>query len=990
MKYFFLYFLFFLSFVCFGQNQKKIDSLKAEVKKNTNNEVKFELLSEIFNNYLFLNLDSAAVYKDKIIKLFHKDKNRLINVYGLSSKYFYYKSDLDSALYFTKKALSIAVELNDNKLKADLYRKLAILSSREHKYDDAEHFGELALKTAILTNDWHLIASSNIMLGNQYYKKTDFDLALKYYLKADSLYTLNNEEDRFLANSYDNISSIYTDIKDKRAIYYIEKSKKIYQNLNDLEGINYNFLLKGMYYYAIKDYKNAIHNFETAIKFYEEYGETFRQSDLYSRLVSSYSAIGEFNKAEQVLKKVELLLKKSNEKGILIAMYLSGGQLYLDQNKYNDAIKYFEKAHVIINSSEISFSINQLREINKGLSLAYLGKKDYKNALKYSQLHLLINDSIYKNNNIEVTKNLETKYQTEKKEQEITLLKSKNELAEQQKTNQRNQLLGGIGITSLAGLFFFFLYRNRQKTTKKLQELDKAKSNFFANISHEFRTPLTLISSPIQKQLQKENLPDDERNNFEMMHRNSTRLLSLVDQLLDISKIEAGSLKLKVSKIELMPFIGSLTDGFTYAAKQKELNYIINNNPTTNITWFDKDVLEKIVVNLLSNAIKYTPTKGSIVCNAFVKESQFYFEVKNTGLGLSKDELTKIFERFYQLNENEQGVGIGLALVKELINLHKGTINVESIPDEWTTFKVVLPINKEAFKEDEFDKRSTDKFSDEQPIYQEVSEINRDIDMSKDPDSHQDDNPILLMVDDNADIRTYVSNIFNDTYTILTAKNGQEGIDLALEHIPDIIISDIMMPVKNGIELCNTLKVDERTSHIPIILLTAKAGEENEIEGVKTGADDYVTKPFNEELLKLRVQKLIESRNKLQLRYSQEVILRPKDIAITSVDEQFLERLQKVLDDKLVESSFSIENFSKVVGMSRMQLHRKLKALTGLSATEFIRSQRLKLAAQLLKKSEINVSQVGYSVGFSDHAYFSKCFKKMYHCTPTEYANNTK
>jgi len=254
----------------------------------------------------------------------------------------------------------------------------------------------------------------------------------------------------------------------------------------------------------------------------------------------------------------------------------------------------------------------------------------------------------------------------------------------------------------------------------------------------------------------------------------------------------------------------------------------------------------------------------------------------------------------------------------------------------------------------------------------------------------KENNPILLIVDDNADIRTYVSSLFESTYTILKAKNGQEGIDLAIERIPDIIISDIMMPVKTGIDLCNMLKVDERTSHIPIILLTAKAGEEHEIKGIKTGADDYVTKPFNEELLKTRVEKLIENRKKLQLRYSQEVILRPKDITITSVDEQFLERLQKVLDNKLLESSFSIENFSKAVGMSRMQLHRKLKALTGLSASEFIRSQRLKLAAQLLKKSEINVSQVGYSVGFNDHAYFSKCFKEMYHCTPSEYVKFSK
>jgi len=562
-------------------------------------------------------------------------------------------------------------------------------------------------------------------------------------------------------------------------------------------------------------------------------------------------------------------------------------------------------------------------------------------------------------------------------------------------TNVAKIIYAILCIILIFSIYKYFKWRWKVKVqlriehmkTARFKKIDELKTKFYTNISHEFRTPLTLISGSIQQQLKKSDLKNEERTNFEMANRNSTRLLSLIDQLLDISKIETGNFKLKVCKRDVMQFIGVLTDGFTYMAKQKEINYIIYTNSTTVETWFNKDTLEKIIVNLLSNAIKYTPIRGSIICNTLVKENQLYIEVKNTGKGLLKEELTKIFDRFYQTDENKQGVGIGLSLVKELVNLHKGTITVVSKPNEWTTFKVVLPINKTSFKENEFDNVSSDEFSKEQPFYHGVSEANIDEKVLNDFDT---DKPILLIVDDNADIRAYISNLFKDEYTIYLGKNGQEGIDLAIKHVPDIIISDIIMPVKNGIELCNCLKSDERTSHIPIVLLTAKAGEENEIEGVKTGADVYITKPFNEDLLQLKVTKLLESRKKLQLRYSQEVILKPKDIAITSVDEQFLERLQKVLDEKLVESSYSIDNFSKAVGMSRMQLHRKLKALTGLSTTEFIRSQRLKLAAQLLKKSEINVSQVGYSVGFNDHAYFSKCFKEMYQCSPTEYVNNTK
>jgi len=985
MKYLITILCLFITKFSFGQNEVIIDSLQIELSKNIDDKKKISLFTEIFNEYLFINLDSAKVYKDRIINQPNKTEIEHINSFSISSKYHFYRSQLDSALHFTNKALGIALKLDDNNLKADLYRKLAILSSRKFNFQDAEKFGKLALEAAIEENNWSLIASSNIALGNQYYKKTQFDLALKYYLEADSLYSLYNQEDRSLAISYDNISSIYTDLEDLRAIYYIEKSKKIYQLLNDNEGLAYNSLLSGMYYSKINEHQKAIPYYEEAMVFYEDYGDLHRFNEAQTRLINSYAARGNYKAAEAILLAAEKSLNNRAEKNRFLSFYLSAGQLYLDLKKYDLAIEYFNKAYNIINKSENDFLIGYNKNVKKGLMYAYIGKKDYRNALKFSQLLIEITNSIHKNNNVDITKELETKYQTQKKEQEITLLKSRNELAEQQRKNQRNLLLGGIGITTLAGVLFFFLYHNRQKTTKKLQELDKAKSNFFANISHEFRTPLTLISGPLQSQLLKEDLKEEDKATFKMMHRNSTRLLSLVDQLLDISKIEAGSMQLKVSKGNAISFIGTLFDSFTFEAQQKEINYLVYNNPTNTITYFDADVIEKIVVNLLSNAIKYTPEKGSVIGNAKVIKDELHFEVKNTGKGLSKEEIATIFERFYQINENTQGVGIGLALVKELTTLHKGSLKVESEPNGWTSFAVILPIAKERFKNSEIitvisnEVANTNSTNDDSTL----QEQNRSSTEANTITTHE--NPILLVVDDNVDVRDYLFSIFKEQYTIISAKNGQEGIDLAIEHIPDIIISDIMMPIKNGIDLCNTLKVDERTSHVPIILLTAKAGEENEIEGITTGADDYITKPFNEELLKLRVEKLIESRKKLQHRYSQEVVLRPKDIAITPVDEQFLERLQNVLDTKLIESSFSIEDFGKALGMSRMQLHRKLKALTGLSASEFIRYQRLKLAAQLLKKSEIKVSQVGYSVGFNDHAYFSKCFKDIYHCTPSEY-----
>ncbi|MGB5437990.1 MAG: ATP-binding protein, partial [Maribacter sp.] len=529
-----------------------------------------------------------------------------------------------------------------------------------------------------------------------------------------------------------------------------------------------------------------------------------------------------------------------------------------------------------------------------------------------------------------------------------------------------------------AGLFIFTLFRNRTKRNNKLRELDALKSNFFTNITHEFRTPLTLISSPIQEILADPDLSPEKRSHFEMASRNTERLLSLVDQLLDLSKIDSGNRTLQLEKGKITQLIAAWSDSFSYLAKQKAISLDIAIKDKETEVWFDKDALEKIVVNLLGNAIKYTPTKGQIKVKASIENNFLKLHVKNTGQGLTKDEIDNIFNRFHQTNEQNEGAGIGLSLVKELTALHGGSISVKSVKDTWTSFDVTMCTDKSQFKNAVL--KNPSAFQKKIPSMV----LNPNIDTESEPPI---DNgmPLLLIVEDNADVRLLLSDTFKPNFQVITAKNGAEGIELALEHIPDLIVSDVMMPIKDGVELTKTLKEDERSSHIPIVLLTAKAGDDNELIGLHVGADDYITKPFNKKLLLSKVNSLISLRKKLQLRYSQEVVLRPKDIAISSVDERFLEKVQRVLDENLIESSFNSEAFSKAVHMSRMQLHRKLKALTGLTTSEFVRSQRLKLATHLLKQSQINISEVGYAVGFNDHAYFTKCFRETYQCTPSEF-----
>ncbi|MEW4922500.1 two-component regulator propeller domain-containing protein [Algibacter sp. 2305UL17-15] len=511
------------------------------------------------------------------------------------------------------------------------------------------------------------------------------------------------------------------------------------------------------------------------------------------------------------------------------------------------------------------------------------------------------------------------------------------------------------------------------KETERLKQLDAFKKKLYTNISHEFRTPLTLITGPVEKQLNNPKLSETDRNELMLVQRNSKRLLNLVNQLLDLSKLETGHLNLSVSQGNLSLFLNQLVTAFKFKAEDKEITFSYHIQHTEN-AWFDKDVIEKIVTNLLANAIKYTPSHGKIHFDASKQQGQIILTIINNGNTISTEKIGKLFRRYYQDSKSADGVGIGLSLVKELTVLSHGNIVAHALNKDDIQFTVTLPIERSFFNASEIAEETLPDISDTDDNYnlQQTAKTKT--------------NPLLLIVEDDEDIRIFLKSIFRDTHAIEEAINGEQGIKKAIKIIPDIIISDIMMPKTDGIVLCNTLKHDERTSHIPIILLTAKSGNDNEIKGLKTGADDYVVKPFNSEKLKIKVKNLIELRLQLQQRYS--TTLELKDIATTSVEQQFLNKLKAVLNENITDTSFNSDMFSKTMLMSRMQLHRKLKALTGLSTTEFIRSERLKLGVKLLQTSDLSISEIAYQIGFNTPSYFIKCFKETYKSTPSEYVSN--
>ncbi len=574
---------------------------------------------------------------------------------------------------------------------------------------------------------------------------------------------------------------------------------------------------------------------------------------------------------------------------------------------------------------------------------------------------------------------------------------------------------------------------------EKLQEIDRKKSRFFANISHEFRTPLTLILGPLEKLLS-ENVQEPIKKQYRIMLRNGRRLLRLINQLLDLAKLEAGSMSLKARPENIILLLKGIVLSFSSLAERKLTTLKFHAPEEPIVVYVDRDKLEKIVSNLLSNAFKFTPEGGAVavaVAAAVGSRSNFglriadfgttqspatrnlkseilqhkesvEIRVKDTGIGISPDKLEKVFDRFYQADDSytreQEGSGIGLALTKELVELHYGEIRVMSELGKGSTFIVRLPLGKEHLKPEEIVEASDqssviseqllvaiDSKIEEQEsrIKDQASSIEDralsvESERSGDPDSSGQ--PVLLIVEDNADVRAYIRDYLEKDYQIIEAVDGEAGFEKSAQAIPDLIISDVMMPKLDGYELCRKLKTDERTSHIPVILLTARAGGESKVEGLETGADDYIIKPFDARELQVRVKNLIEQRRKLRERFRKEVTLQPKEIAITSMDEQFLQKAMAVVEQNLSDAEFSTDEFARRVAMSRSQLHRKLRGLTDQSTHEFIRTYRLKRAAQLLQHRAGTVSEICYDVGFNSLSHFAKAFREQFGQSPSEYA----
>jgi len=536
----------------------------------------------------------------------------------------------------------------------------------------------------------------------------------------------------------------------------------------------------------------------------------------------------------------------------------------------------------------------------------------------------------------------------------------------------------------IIGALIFFVRKTKEKHLIKLVQhrlqmdhekemhINEIKLRFFTNISHDLRTPLTLIITPLQILLN-DATSESMRKKLSVMYKNAQQLMTLINSLLDFHKLDVGVERLNLKSGDFVPFINEIYLLFCVYAEERNINLQLLSDIESLEMSFDRDKIQKIFSNLLSNAFKYTLDGGTIKIHIKKDRDNVLVSVSDTGRGISNIEKEHIFERFYQAQQEEEktGTGIGLHIVAEYINLHGGTVNVTDNVPQGSVFTFQIPIRRDDLDTDEenLPENTLEEFTAEQEEEKYESSNKK----------------ILLFVDDNNDFCEFIKDNLEDTYTVITANNGEEALELLQKFNVTIIVSDVMMPVMNGIELCKKIKTNIHWTHIPVILLTARTAEEHIVEGLELGADDYITKPFNFNLLKLRIQKFVEWTEKSHVSFSQKLDVSPSEITITSLDEALIAKAIKIVEEHISDIEFSVESLSIALGLSRGHLYKKLVAITGKGPIEFIRTIRLKRGRQLLEKSQMQIAEIAYEVGFNSPKRFAKYFKEEFGFLPSEY-----
>ena len=989
----FLIFLLTITCLCGDAQTHQIDSLNREVEK-ARDQSKIALFNALSYQYSFIAPDKSIDFATKALELSKtlNDKQGQIKSYYNLGQTYMELGENKTALFNLAKGQDLSKKINDDTLTSMGLLHLGKYYGISGAPQKSIEYVNASLNLAKENDLQKILFQGYNHLGIIYQNLGNYNKSLEYYFHSLAIREALQDQ-RAISICLTNIGMAFQlSGKYDDAQNYFSKALAIDRLNNDEQGIMINLLNIGVVNQKKNAFTEALVYFNDALEISRKLKFKTDEAVLLGNIGNSLRHQGKLEEAIPYLL-TALRMKSDFSMGQSLAHTLNDlSETYLLLNNIDSSKAYAEKA---IPLSVKLGELNQLRYGYQHLSDSYHKLGDYKNAYAFYVKSVNIKDSLFSIEKSKQVEELQITYETEKKEQEITSLSQQNKAA----AFRRDTYAVLAGLILVVG---FLLYYNQRLKTKKNQQLlekeqavEKMQSRFFTNITHEFRTPLTLILAPIATMSEKI-LDPRLSQQLNIMKKNARRLLTLVNQLLDLSKLESGNLKLNVAQGNIISIIKGVTMSFQSLAESKQTELLVQSETGEQMLYFDQDKIEKVLSNLLSNAFKFTPPGGQIQvrvqapATAKNKDAEKYLQivVKDTGKGIPENKVTHIFDRFYQADDSlvreHEGSGIGLALAKEFIDLHHGSIEVFSRETKGTEMVIRLPLGKEHFIAAGIEVQ--DKIENSFPQEEEENALpitgsNGDLKEAISPDSQK---PVVLLIEDNADVREYIKEILTEDYTIIQAADGEAGVEIAGEQIPDLILSDVMMPKMDGYEVCKMLKNAEKTSHIPIILLTAKASVESKLEGLKTAADDYLTKPFVPGELLARVNNLIESRKKLREKFRGQIILKPSEIAGSSIDETFLNRLMKIVEEHMGDELFGVERLSDKMGMSRSQLHRKLHALTGKGPNQLIRSFRLNRAHDLLKVNATTPAEIAYTVGFSSPSYFSKCFREQFGYTPSD------
>ena len=993
----FLFFFELCATPVYAQDTKQkvfVDSMKIEISSATGSE-KITKMLLLFDEVFPANMELAEQLGREMEKIAIKDNidEQLLDIYSRKGNIYNYYGRFDSMRLYVSKGLTLARTSNDRKHQRDYLNNMGMIQDRTGTVDSAIIYYKEALK---LSDGENLRIHNN--LGRAYNRQGNMSQAIVYFelamQEARKKNILNAEA--VIAN---NIGSCYIEFGDiQKGIDHFNLSIEIKEKLGDERGK----------LFAMTNLLNAIDSIPVkkrlaaeGIRIAEAIGHQEMKLGFLMHQGNIALLEGNFQKGlDLLLPFADMAVENPGMQGQAILHTISN--LHLALGNLDEAEKYS------LQSYDIGLKYNSVYDMQAArliLMDVYEAQSDYKNYFHVSKPFYQIRDSIDQNDRLEKLAALDSALAIEQKEK-VALLN----LTIKQKESSRYWIgLSGI----LTALILSLLLYSRSKRVRlqkialnqeqeaakqsellntKLKELDSLKSCLYENITHEFRTPLTVILG-ISNQLNSHealvNAKGDSleiRQKLKSINRSGNQLLKLVNNMLDLSKLDNDMLQIDYVQGDITAYIRYICESFHSLFKPRDISFKIKTLPNDIFMDYDVEKVQQIVSNLISNAIKYTANGGNILVSIERKVSQktdldfeFMMTVSDDGTGIPEDSLPHIFDRFYQSDDalsKSGGTGIGLALTKELVNLMNGHISVESRAGQGSKFTVILPISQNAVL-----------------VNQELTALpipETDSSTSAMEDLIPNDKKSILVIEDNPDVAEFISSSLNHSYAVKIEYNGQDGISKALEYIPDLIISDVMMPEKDGFEVCQTLKSNELTSHIPIILLTAKSDQKSKFHGLETGADDYLIKPFNNQELQIRVRKLLELRAALKKHFSRTAFLVDMDLKSNSVDQRFLKKACDTVILHLNNGQFSVDIFSKELGISKVHLNRKLNALTDMSANKFIQSIRLQRAHEMLRHKTGNVSEIAFNTGFNSVSYFIKCFREKYGITPSNFLDDLK